>query len=37
MDAITQRHVTPLLGASLVLWSRLFFEPYRESRDGRFH
>jgi ubiquinone/menaquinone biosynthesis C-methylase UbiE len=37
MDAITQRLVTPLLGTSLVLWSRLFFEPYRESRDGRFH
>lgn len=37
MDAITQRLVTPLLGGSLVLWSRLFFEPYRKSRDERFH
>jgi ubiquinone/menaquinone biosynthesis C-methylase UbiE len=37
MDPITQRLLTPLLGGSLVLWSRLFFEPYRESRNARVH
>jgi hypothetical protein len=37
MDPIAQRLLTPLLGGSLVLWSRLFFEPYRESRDRRHH
>jgi ubiquinone/menaquinone biosynthesis C-methylase UbiE len=37
MDPITQRLLTPLLGGSLVLWSRLFFEPYRQAREGRPH
>lgn len=37
MDPITQRLLTPLLGGSLVLWSKLFFTPYQELRDRRLH